>query len=96
MLKWQSPFFLSYSKSGKARKEGIISHKQIKLYMHSQKDSGNIAILAFSAFSAKKHKKSENSNYISSNYYNTCKLLTTKEAKKRKLREEEEEEGRGL
>jgi hypothetical protein len=72
---------LSYCKSGKARKEGIISHKQIKLYMHSQKDSGNIAILAFCAFSAKT-QKSKNSSYISSNYYNTCKLLTTKEAKK--------------
>jgi hypothetical protein len=49
-------FLLSYCKSGKARKEGIISHKQIKLYMHSQKDSGNIAILAFCAFSAKTQK----------------------------------------
>jgi len=51
--------------------------------------------LYFILISSQNTKKSENSSYISSNYYNTCKLLTTKEAKMRKLREEEKE-GRGL
>ncbi|KAG1884132.1 hypothetical protein F4604DRAFT_1901479 [Suillus subluteus] len=37
-------------------------------------------------------KKAKISNYISNNYYNTCKLLTTKEAKMRKLKEEEARE----
>jgi len=38
-----------------------------------------------------KTPKSENSSDISSNYYNRCNLLTTKEAKMQKSRKEEEE-----
>jgi len=62
--------------------------------MQSQQNSGDIAILAYSSFFLlfqSKHKKSENSSYISSKYYNTYKLLTTKEAKMRKSREKEVE-----
>lgn len=41
-----------------------------------------------------KLKKSENSK-LYFNYYNTCKLITTKQAKMRKLQEEEARELEG-
>jgi len=43
-----------------------------------------------------KHQKSENSSYISINYYNKCNILTTKRGKNAKIkREEERRRGRG-
>jgi len=41
-----------------------------------------------------KHKKSENSSYISINYYTSCNLLTTKRGKNAKIKKEEKEKGR--
>jgi len=38
-------------------------------------------------------KKSENSSYISINYYNKCNLLTTKRGKNAKIKREEERRG---
>jgi hypothetical protein len=41
-----------------------------------------------------KDKKSENSSYISINYYNRCNLLTTKRGKNAKIKREGKEERR--
>jgi len=54
--------------------------------MQGQKFFEDLAILAILAISVilVKTKKSENSSYIPSKYYNRCTILTTKEAKMRK------------